>query len=218
MRDLNGVFPAIVIDNNDPEDIGRVKVRVPLVGAADTADQEIWARMATLMAGNNRGSWFIPDVNDEVLVAFEACDARRCYVLGGLWSSTNPPPATMEAQNNKKLLRSRNGVQITLDDQGGAESFLIETPGGQKVVLKDGASAIEITDSSGNAVKLESSSITVNASAKIIINAAAHIEVNAAMVNVNAGISKFSGIVQCDTLISNSVVSASYTPGAGNIF
>jgi uncharacterized protein involved in type VI secretion and phage assembly len=218
MRDLNGVFPAIVIDNADPEDLGRVKVRVPRVGAAEKADQEIWARIATLMAGNNRGSWFIPDVNDEVLVAFEAGNARQCYVIGALWSSTNPPPASMEASNNRKLLRSRSGVQITLDDRGGMESFLVETPGGQKVILKDGASATEITDSSGNAVKLESSGITVNASAKIIINAAANVEVNASMVNVSAGMSRFSGIVQCDTLISNSVVSASYTPGAGNIF
>jgi uncharacterized protein involved in type VI secretion and phage assembly len=217
MRDLNGVFPAIVVDNADPDGLGRVKVRVPRAGAAEKADQEIWARIATLMAGNNRGSWFIPDVNDEVLVAFAAGDARQCYVIGGLWSSTNPPPESMGAQNNKKLLRSRNGVQITLDDQGGQESFLVETPGGQKIILRDGASAIEITDSSGNAVKLESSGITVEASAKIVINAA-NVEVNAGMVNVSAGMSRFSGVVQCDTLISNSVVSASYTPGAGNIF
>jgi uncharacterized protein involved in type VI secretion and phage assembly len=217
MRDLNGVFPAIVIDNFDPDDLGRVKVRVPRAGAEEKADQEIWARIATLMAGNNRGSWFIPDVNDEVLVAFASGDTRQCYVIGGLWSRTNPPPTSMQAGNNKKLLRSRSGVQITLDDQGGQESFLVETPGGQKLILKDGVSSIEISDSSGNAVRLEGSGITVNASAKIIINAAANVEVNASMVDVSAGMSRFSGVVQCDTLISNSVVRASYTPGAGNI-
>jgi uncharacterized protein involved in type VI secretion and phage assembly len=218
MEPLNGVFPAIVIDNADPENSGRVKVRVPRAGAAGEADHELWARIATLMAGNNRGTWFIPDVNDEVLVAFEGGDARRCFVIGALWSSTNPPPATMEADNNQKLLRSRSGIKITLDDQSGQESFLIETPGGQKITLKDDASAIEITDSSGGAVKLEQGTITVKASGKVIISADASVEVNAEIVNVNSGISRFNGTLQCDTLVSNSVISASYSPGAGNIW
>lgn len=141
----------------------------------------------------------------------------QSYVIGGLWSSTNSPPETMDTNNDKKLLRSRSGVKITLNDQSGQESFLVETPGGQKVTLKDGPGLIEITDSNGNAVRLAAAGITVNASAKVTINASV-VEVNSGMINVNAGMSKFSGVVQCDTLISNSVVSASYTPGAGNIF
>ena len=84
-------------------------------------------------------------------------------------------------------------------------------------MLKDGLGAVEIIDSNGNSVKLETSGVTVTASAKVTINAS-RIEVNAGMCSVNAGMSKFSGVVQCDTLISNSVVSASYTPGAGNIW
>lgn len=217
MRQFNGFCPAVVIDNIDPENSGRVKVRLPPVSASGEQGDETWARIATLMAGNNRGTWFIPDVNDEVLVAFEGGDAGQSYVIGGLWSSTNSPPETMDTNNNKKLLRSRSGVKITLDDQSGRESFLVETPGGQKVMLKDGPGLIEITDSNGNAVKFEIDGISVNASAKVTINAIV-VEVNSGMINVNAGMSKFSGVVQCDTLISNSVVSASYTPGAGNVF
>jgi hypothetical protein len=71
-------------------------------------------------------------------------------------------------------------------------------------------------DSSGNSVKLEASGIMVNASAKVTINAST-VEISSGMITVNSGMSKFSGVVQCDTLISNSVISASYTPGAGNI-
>ena len=108
-------------------------------------------------------------------------------------------------------------MKITLDDQSGQESFLVETPGGQRLLLKDGPGAVEITDSNGNSVKLETTGVTVTASAKVTINATT-IEVNAGMCSVNAGMSKFSGVVQCDTLISTSVVSASYTPGAGNIW
>lgn len=216
MRQFSGVCTAVVIDNVDPDNRGRVKVRLGQMGAGEKAS-ETWARIATLMAGDNRGTWFIPDVKDEVLIAFEAGDMRRPFVIGALWNGTNSPPETMDATNTRKLLRSRSGLKITLDDQSGQESFLVETPGGQRLLLKDGPGAVEITDSNGNSVKLETTGVTVTASAKVTINATT-IEVNAGMCSVNAGMSKFSGVVQCDTLISTSVVSASYTPGAGNIW
>ena len=81
----------------------------------------------------------------------------------------------------------------------------------------DSPAAIEITDSSGNSIKLESSGITITASGNVTINAA-KVAVSASMVTVDAGMSKFSGVVQCDTLIATSVVGASYTPGAGNMW
>lgn len=214
-----GVFPALVADIKDPDNQGRVKVTLPWAPDLGGAKYEAWARLATLMGGNNRGSWFVPDVNDEVLVAFEGGDPRRPYVIGSLWNGSDKAPESMDGAGNnyKKILRSRNGVKITLDDQDGQEKLILETPGGQKVTLKDGPGAVEIVDSNGNSVKLESSGITVNASAKVTINAS-QIAISAGMVTVDAGISKFSGVVQADTVISNSVISASYTPGAGNIW
>lgn len=68
---LFGVYTAIVTDNVDPSGLGRVKVRLPWSPDRDRGDYETWARLATLMAGPNRGSWFIPDIDDEVLLAFE---------------------------------------------------------------------------------------------------------------------------------------------------
>jgi hypothetical protein len=140
-------------------------------------------------------------------------------VIGGLWNGTDSAPETMDGSGNnyKKVLRSRNGVKVTLDDQDGQEKFIAETPGGQKVTLKDGPGAVEIVDSNGNSMKLESSGVTITASAKVTINAST-MAISAGMVTVDAGMSKFSGVVQADTVISNSVVSASYTPGAGNIW
>jgi len=217
MGQLNGVFPAVVIDNVDPENLGRIQVQLPQMDESGQRGFNVWARVATLMAGKNRGTWFIPDAGDEVLVACEAGDVRRPYVIGSMWNGTNSPPETMDTNNNKKFLRSRNGVTITLDDQSGQERFNVETPGGQKVTLKDGPGSIEIRDSNGNSVTLAAAGIMVNASAKVTINAGT-VEINSGMVTVNSGMSKFSGVVQCDTLISNSVISASYTPGAGNIF
>ena len=213
-----GVYPALVTDIKDPDAQGRVKVTLPWSADSAGARYEAWARLATMMGGNNRGSWFVPDTNDEVLVAFEGGDTRRPYVIGGLWNGSDSPPASIDGgKNDKKVLRSRNGVKITLDDSSGQEKFIAETPGGQKITLKDGAGAVEIVDSNGNSVKLEASGITLNASAKVTVTASM-LEVSASMVTVNAGMSKFSGVVQADTVISNSVISASYTPGAGNIW
>jgi uncharacterized protein involved in type VI secretion and phage assembly len=214
---LYGVYPAIVVDVCDPEGLGRARVRLPWLPDGD--GYEVWGRIATLMAGNNRGSWFIPDVGDEVLVAFEFGDPRRPCVVGALWNSVDRPPEAMDpaGDNAVKSIRSRNGVKITLVDQAGEERLLLETPGGQSLTIQDGPGRVEIRDSNGNAVTLHGSGIDLLSSSKITVQAST-VEVSAGAVTVNAGLTKFSGVVQCDTLISNAVVSASYTPGAGNLW
>jgi uncharacterized protein involved in type VI secretion and phage assembly len=170
------------------------------------------------MAGSDRGTWFIPDVDDEVLISFAAGDPRRPFVVGALWNGQDAPPETMDSagDNNIKSIVSRQGIHITMDDSSGQEKLILETPQ-QRIVVDDGGRSVEITDANGNSVRMESSGITVTASAKVTINAST-VEVSAGMVNVSAGMSKFSGVVQADTVITNSVVSASYTPGAGNIW
>jgi len=212
-----GVAPATVIDISDPDGTGRVQVTLPWCPDSAGGRYEAWARMATLFAGKDRGSWFMPDVGDEVLVAFEHGDPSRPYVLGGLWNGTDSPPESASKQNNHKMIKSRNGVTVTLDDTDGQEKLLLETPGGQKFTLKDGPGAVDIEDSNGNSIKLETAGITVTAAAKVTVNAS-QVAISAGMVQVDAGMSKFSGVVQADTIITNSIVSASYTPGAGNIW
>lgn len=214
-----GCYPALVSDIKDPDGQGRVKVTLPWAPDTGGGRYEAWARLATMMAGDNRGSWFLPDVNDEVLLVFEGGDTRRPYVVGALWNGSDAPPESMDGagNNDKKVLRSRHGVKVTLDDRSGQETFICETPGGQKITLKDGPGSVEVVDSNGNSVKLEAAGITITASAKVTINAS-QVAVSAGLVTVDAGMSRFSGVVQADTVIANSVVSASYTPGAGNIW
>lgn len=212
-----GVAPATVIDIVDPDGHGRVQVTLPWCPDSGGGRYEAWARVATLFAGKDRGSWFMPEVGDELLVAFEHGDPARPYVLGGLWNGSDTPPESANSQNHRKMIRSRNGVTVTLDDSSGQEKLILETPGGQKVTLKDGPGAVEIEDSNGNSVKLETAGITITAAAKVTVNAP-QVAVSAAMVTVDAAMSKFSGVVQADCVIANSVVSASYTPGAGNIW
>lgn len=213
-----GCFPALVTDIRDPDEQGRVKVSLPWSPDGKSAGYEAWARVATLFAGNNRGSWFVPDVGDEVLIIFEAGNTRNPCVIGAVWNGKDAPPETMDGagRNTKKVMRSRNGVKLTFDDQDGQEKLVLETPGGCSVTLQDGPGSIEVKDSNGNSVKLESSGITINASAKVTVSAS-QVEVSAGMLSVSAGMSKFSGILQADTVITNSIIAASYTPAAGNI-
>ena len=218
-RRLYGAYSAQVTDIRDPDGHGRVKVKLPWSPDLNGGGYEVWARLAVPMAGNNRGTWLVPDPNDEVLIMFEGGDPRLPFVIGALWNGQDKPPETMDGagMNVKKTIRSRNGVKITLDDTDGQETLTLETPGGQKVTLKDGPGTIEIQDANGNSARMEASGVTLTAAAKLTIRAAT-VEVNAGMVTVNAGMSKFSGVVQADTVITNSVISASYSPGAGNIW
>lgn len=214
-----GVYPALVTDVVDPDEQGRVKVQLPWSPDGKGDRYHVWARLATLMAGNNQGSWFIPDVDEEVLIVFQGGNPSHPYVIGALWNSQDLPPESMDSngKNNKKTIRSRSGIQITLDDSNEEEQIILKTPGGQEVTLKDSPGRIEARDSNGNTVTMDSSGITVNASMNVTINAS-YVDVTASMLNVNAGISRFSGLVQADSMITNSIVSASYSPGAGNIW
>lgn len=219
---LPGIFAsgylAEVVSLNDPDGRSRVQIRVFNFDGTAGHDGPVWARVACPFAGDNRGAFLLPDVGDEVFVVFVNGDPRVPIIVGGLWNGNATPPETISGgQNRRKVIRSKNGVKVTMDDQDGQEQFIAETPGGQKITLKDGPGAVWIEDSNGNSVKLETAGITVTASAKVTVNAS-QIEMSAGMVTVNAGLSKFSGVVQADTVISNSVISSSYTPGAGNIW
>ena len=86
---IYGVVVGVVTNNQDPEELGRVKVKFPWLSDADESD---WARIATPMAGNEKGIYFLPEVDDEVLVVFEHGDLRFPYIIGALWNGQAPPP------------------------------------------------------------------------------------------------------------------------------
>ena len=210
---------ARVVSLADPEGTNRVQIK--LLAFDDVANQqtEIWARVVAPFAGDDRGAYFMPDVDDEVFVVFVQGDPRFPVIIGGLWNGTASAPASIEASGNNryKRIKSRNGIVITLEDQDGQEELKLETPGGQKFTLTDGSGSVTIEDSNGNSIKLESAGITIQASAKVTVNAS-QVAVSAGMVTVDSAMSKFSGVVKCDVLMTNSVISSSYTPGAGNVW
>ncbi|MCK6377039.1 MAG: phage baseplate assembly protein V [Zoogloea sp.] len=217
---LYGVYPALVTDVQDPDNQGRVQIKLPFVEESDGGGALAWARLATMMAGGDRGTWFIPEVDDEVLVAFTAGDPRRPVVIGALWNGVDAPPETMDSANNVRSVTSRSGHKLTFDDTAGAEKVELKTNGGHTFTLDDAAGGtVTLTHSNGATIKIDAAgNIEITANVKVKINAPAGLDVTAAMVTVNAAMSSFSGVVKADTVITNSVVSASYTPGAGNVW
>jgi uncharacterized protein involved in type VI secretion and phage assembly len=214
---LYGVYPAKVTSVADEDGQGRVKVQLPWAPDKGGGGYNMWARPATLMGGKGRGTWFIPDVGDEVLVSFEAGDPRRPYVVGALWNGSDTPPEKMDGAgaNYKKSIVSRRDIRITLDDTDGKETLTLRTPK-QSIVINDGGSSIEIKDAKGNTIKMDSSGVTVTASAQVKVKAQS-VEVSAGQVTVNAATSKFSGTVQAKAVITDSIIAQIYMTGIGNV-
>jgi uncharacterized protein involved in type VI secretion and phage assembly len=209
---------ARVTSVDDPDRLARVKVR--MLSLDQNGDAEIWARVAAPFAGGGRGALFIPDVNDEVLVSFVAGDPRFPIVLGGLWNGQDTPPEEPGPDRVKRwTITGKNGTRIAIvEEQASQERIELKTPAGQSLILDDSSGgSIKATDASGNSVTMDSQGITLEAVSKVTVNAP-QVQVSAGMVSVDAGMSRFSGVVQCDTLITTTVVASVYTPGAGNIW
>jgi uncharacterized protein involved in type VI secretion and phage assembly len=218
---LDGVYPGIVTDVVDPNHQGRVKVKFPWLPTADGESAAPWARLATFMAGPDRGSWFIPEVDDEVVVAFVFGDPSQPMILGALWNGVDTPPETMDGagQNNIRSITSRLGHKLTFDDTQGQGQVVMETAGGHHLTFDDGGQTVTLEHSGGAKIEVDASgTITIQAVNQVKIQAPAGMQVDASQVTVNAALSKFSGVVKASTVIANAVISSSYTPGAGNIW
>lgn len=116
---MPGLVEAIVIDNVDPEQLGRVKLKFPLL---PEMPESFWARLVMPMAGRERGWMTIPEIDDEVLVAFVHGDINHAIVLGSLFNGVDTPPyANEDGANNLRVFQSRSGHRLTFDDTDGAE-------------------------------------------------------------------------------------------------
>jgi phage protein D/phage baseplate assembly protein gpV len=169
---LLGAIPGVVTDNNDDERRGRVKVRLP--GLA--GDTEHWARLATMMAGKDQGSFFLPQVGDEVLVAFEQGEVGSAFVVGALWNGRDQQPDANP--NNLRFLQSRSGHLLRMDDTEQAEKLeLIDASGNSSVVLDTASGKLTITAAKDlvlqaphGTIRLEGSDLVVNAKNRVSIS------------------------------------------------
>ncbi|KCZ70549.1 hypothetical protein ANME2D_02569 [Candidatus Methanoperedens nitroreducens] len=196
---IYGVVVGIVTDNKDPDDLGRVKVRIPRISGEDESN---WARVASFMAGKERGAFFLPEVDDEVLVAFEYGDINIPYIIGSLWNGKDSPPITNnDGENNIRMLKSRSGHIIRLDDTDGKEKIEIVDKTGNNMIVVDtkdnkisikSDKDIEISAPNGK-VTIEARDIEAKSSASTKIEASAGMDLEAsgtmnikgATVNIN---------------------------------
>lgn len=199
---------AKVLDNQDAQSKGRIQIRL-LVNELD-----IWAHCMSNSAGSNYGVSFLPRVDEIVVVAFLRPD--EAIVLGAVWSGSNSHPTDAQAVEDIYAIVTPGGTKLQMDESA-SPKVTIETPAGNKIVIDDtGAGEITI-DRNGDQVKLSAEGISITSSLKVKVEAS-QVNVSAGMVSVDSGMSQFSGVVRCDTLIATSVVGTSYTPGAGNIW
>lgn len=212
------VVVGVVTDNNDPDGgLGRVKVKFPWL---DDSSQSWWARIASPMAGPQRGFYFLPEVDDEVLVAFEHGDVTRPYIIGALWNGSDKPPKSnsevLESSKVKeRLIKTRAGHVISLDDSENAEKITLTSKSGHVVTLDDkqGSESISIVDKTGqNLIKIESSSnsLTIQVDGNVTVQAKQNVTVKA---NQNVDVESQAGNITVKTTSGNVDVSTS----AGNV-
>ena len=144
---------------NDPERLGRVQVSFPELSDGNFSR---WARVATFMAGGSLsdswGGYFLPDIGDEVFVAFEQGDINRPVVVGSVWNGKARPPEINKDQNARKMIRTKTGMQLLFDETSGQESLCIQDKPGNSVILRSArnAESLTIKDKAGATIELNS--------------------------------------------------------------
>jgi Rhs element Vgr protein len=174
---------------SDPEGQHRVQVKIPLI---DNNAQGIWTRVASLDAGADRGAFFRPEINDEVIVGFINDDPRDAVLLGMLHSSTNPAPITAKDVNHEKGFTTRSKMHIHFNDD--TKTITIDTPAGNIIKLDEAGKKIEITDQNKNTVTMDAKgikmdspkNIDINAGVNLTIKAGAQLQIGAASISVKA--------------------------------
>ncbi len=192
---------GIVTNNKDPQNKGRVKVKLPWLSDVETD----WARIVAPGGGKERGLYWLPEVNDEVMVAFEQGNTSRPYILGGLWNDQDQPPKGNSdvvdggGQVNKRIIRSRSGHTVTLDDTSGhGQITIVDSSGNNTITIDTSNNKITISAQgdlefkAGGDVKVTGNnvSLTAQASAKLSgasssIEAQGTVDIKGATVNLN---------------------------------
>lgn len=175
---VDGMMIGVVTDNVDPDNIGRVKVKFPTLSNEHTS---YWARVISVGAGANRGIEFIPEVNDEVVVIFENGDVNNAYVVGGLWNGQDAPPvpsntAVKSGKVVKRVIKSRSGHIVTLDDTDGSEQIIVQDKAGNIIKLESSSNKLTI-DVKGDGMIKTGGNLTIEAVGNLTIKATGSAEV-----------------------------------------
>jgi Rhs element Vgr protein len=168
---VSGLHIAVVTAlAGDPLNESRIRVKIPSV---QLEGEGLWARVSTLDAGSSRGSSFLPEIDDEVLVGFLNDDPRHPVVLGMLHSSSHAPPQEASDENHIKGFYSRSGMRLLFDDE--SSILTLDTPAGHIVTMDDEAGEVSLTDSNNNKILMDSSGITIESAGDLILKASGNV-------------------------------------------
>lgn len=180
---VSGLQVGVVVSNEDPDGEHRVQVRMPLVSLE--ADG-VWARVASLDAGDDRGFFFRPEIGDEVVLGFFNDDPRHPVILGMLHSSAKAAPLAGSDDNHEKLYRSRSGMRVYFNDD--TKVLQLETPGGNSVTLSEEDRAVTIADQHGNSITMNENGITVESASVLALKAGTELKLeSSAALEVSGG-------------------------------
>lgn len=179
---VNGLQIGIVTQiEEDPNNQFRIKVRMPMLSESG---EGVWARLATLNASKDMGSYFIPNVNDEVIVGCIGNNPDTPIVLGSLYSSTNNMPFPIDADNFKKGFVTKKGTQIIMDDD--KKSIEISTKKGNKLTISDDLKGFELVDENQNKITMNNQGITIESCKDLNIKATGNIKVEGIQAGIEA--------------------------------
>ena len=208
---------ARVVSVADP--LGRGRVQIQLLAADPAGQAPIWARVATAFAGDSYGLHALPDVDEEVLVVFVGFDSAHPIVIGALWNGATELPDELPGDEvDRWSLNGKHGTRIAIVEESGAERIELLTPNDVRIIITDEGGGKITCEAAGSTVTIDGSGLAINSSAKVAINASGECNITASKMTVQTPMADFSGVVKCSSLITNSVASGSYTPGAGNIW
>ena len=203
----SGLFPAvhglqigIVTANEDPEGEDRIQVRCPMI---DKDAEGIWTRIASLDAGKERGAFFRPEIEDEVIVGFINDNPNDAVILGMLNSSAKPAPLKASDDNHEKGFVTREKIRFIFNDE--KKSVILETPGGKKITLDDDAKLIKLEDENSNVVTINSDGIKMESGKDIILKATGDVKVEGVNVSLKAS-AQFKGEGSAGAEVSTSAV------------
>jgi Rhs element Vgr protein len=177
---LQGLQIGIVSNLEDPEGEDRVQVKLPVI---NTNEEGVWARVATLDAGKERGSFFRPEIGDEVIVGCINNDPSQIIILGMLNSSAKPAPLTAANTNQEKGYVSREKMKMIFND--GKKSFTLETPAGNKIILNEDEKLVQIEDQNGNKIKMEQNRVSIESAQALKIKAGTDLTIEAVNITIS---------------------------------
>jgi uncharacterized protein involved in type VI secretion and phage assembly len=206
-----GLYPALVTDIVDARPLGRIQVKFPWLGQAGEAVRA-WATLLTPYADDKQGLWVLPAVDTQVVVAFEAGDVNRPYIVGSCWNGKEKMPDSAARPNDRRSFRSRAQSLLEFDDTTGVSKVTLSMQSGHRLVLDDEAKTVTLHHANGG-------EIVMDQAGKITIRANDSVDIVATTLNVRCPEANFDNVINCVTLnASAAVLSGSYNTAPGNLW